>query len=203
MKLLSAGFAVPRQGLTIPLMKDSAKPEQNGNSSSDWQSNLKRIMIHSPNYGFQVIEGEEDLPLQFFRRYGHPVRNRLREIMQICIMISFTFVFPTGLLLSIIWMPSPLQFWWLSYQLYTVLTMYWYRYGGGTNWSTTAARLASHLAEAESNSKLPIYLATGETGKALEISLCTTFHDGFASARKHALELLQFENGPLDPGAAK
>ena len=46
--------------------------------------------------------------------YGHRIRSRGREIIQIFVVVAFGLVFPVGLMCSIIWMSVDLQYVWLG-----------------------------------------------------------------------------------------
>ena len=79
LKILSACFSIPREGLVTTSRSSSAK-------GSD--PIVKTKIIPNGN-GFQVIEGEESLIVQFFRHFGHPIRSRRREILQITVVTAF------------------------------------------------------------------------------------------------------------------
>ena len=70
----------------------------------------KLFEVNTHGHGFLVVEGKESVVLQFFRHYGHPIRNRARELIQISIVVAFGLVFPIGLMCSLIWMPVVLQY---------------------------------------------------------------------------------------------
>lgn len=82
----------------------------------------------------------------FFRHYGHPVRHRFREVVQLGTVVAFCALFPLGLLCSLVWMSVELQYLWLGYQLYTTVAMHIYRYSGGRTWASTEERAAQRLA---------------------------------------------------------
>lgn len=75
-----------------------------------------------------------------------PIRHQFRELVQLGTVIAFCFLFPLGLLCSLVWMSVELQYLWLGYQLYATVAMHFYRYSGGRTWATTGERAAAKLA---------------------------------------------------------
>ena len=149
LKLLSAAFTIQREGL---LAKPSAK-EAMGEET-------KRFEVDTYGHGFLVIEGKESAVLQFFRHYGHPIRSRGREIIQISIVVALGLVFPIGLMCSTIWMSAGLQYVWIGYQLYATVAMYMYRFTRAHQWARSEARLAQKLAKGINESSIA-YLQDG------------------------------------------
>ena len=98
---------------------------------------------------FFLIEGPDCVVRQFFRHYGHPVRDsrsafisdRVREVIAIGIVVLYGTIFPVGLL-ALLWLDVKVQFVWLSYQLYTTIAMLICRLGGGSSGGTTEERIA-------------------------------------------------------------
>lgn len=135
LKLLSAFFTIQREALLTKPTEKEADGEE-----------TKRFEVNTHGHGFLVIEGKESAVLQFFRHYGHPIRNRAREIAQISIVVAFGLAFPIGLMCSLIWMPVGLQYVWLGYQLYATLAMYIHRFTKAHQWARTEARLAQKFA---------------------------------------------------------
>ena len=143
LKLLSAIFTIQRDSLlTEPSGKEAIADE------------VKTFEVNTHGHGFLVIEGKESTVLQFFRHYGHPIRSRWREIIQISIVVAVGLVFPTGLICSIIWMPFALQYVWLGYQLYATLAMYAYRFTRAHQWARSEARLAEKFAQGEDEERI-------------------------------------------------
>lgn len=149
LKLLSAIFSVERESLLTKPSANEATVEE-----------AKRFEVDTHGHGFLVIEGKESAVLQFFRHYGHPIRNRSREIIQISIVVAFGLVFPIGLMCSIIWMPVGLQYVWLGYQLYATLAMYMYRFTRAHQWARSEARLAQKFAKGVNEERVA-YLQDG------------------------------------------
>lgn len=142
-KILSAACTVPREGLLArPTKKDQSLEE------------TKRFEVNTKGHGFLVIEGKESVILQFFRHYGHPIRNRVREFVQISIVVASGFIFPIGLVVSLVWMPFGMQYAWLGYQLYATTAMYIYRYTRSHQSATTEARLAQMFARGKSEERI-------------------------------------------------
>jgi len=138
LKLFSAAFALEREGILPPEPLDRLR-----------QQPTRRFEINMQGNGFLIIEGKESAVMQFFQHYGHPIRNRLRETIQIAIVVALGLIFPIGLVCSLLWMPAGLQYVWLSYQLYATIALYVARYTKGYQWNTTDARLAQKFAESE------------------------------------------------------
>lgn len=133
LRLLSLGFQLSREPLAqIPGVS----------SSPEWDYEID--CGHSRSF-FMLITGPSEVVRQFLRHYGHPQRHRLREVVQIAIIVSFGCLFPLGLLCAGIWMPNDIQYVWVCYQVYVVIAMYVSRYVGGHEIATTEARLALPL----------------------------------------------------------
>jgi len=116
-KLLSACFAIHREALHLDLSPEDA-------------NNIAASRLYHPTNGFMVIRGPEKVLQQFSRHYGHPIRNRTRELIQMGFILFLNLLFPIGMV-CLIWMPIPVQITWLGYQLYIAVAMHGYRYFGG------------------------------------------------------------------------
>jgi hypothetical protein len=114
LRLMHALFTLDRQGVPPPKTP-----------SGDEMGTSHAYKIHCPqsNRKFILCSGPRSVVDQFFVHYGHPERNRLRELVQLSIAVSFGAVFPIGLFCTVIWMPPGVSYSWLSYQLYTVCQM--------------------------------------------------------------------------------
>ena len=204
LKLTSAFLTVDRHPLEIPsiLLPQKAYPHQpsQGPGSKDQgaQENKsghhmllqqKKFEIHGLPHGFLILEGNEELILQFFRHYGHPVRNLLREYAQLTIILLFGFVFPAGLLCSMLWMPLGMQYVWMAYQMYTIFTMHVYRYARGKTWASTEERLAAGFVAAAAQGQPMKTFLGGEQGVVMA-ELETTYHSRYREGRKHCDQLL-------------
>lgn len=136
LKLLSALFSIDRE----PLQPyDPTKDEP-----------MQDFEIHCPSSEgcFMLVTGPPSVVLQFFRHYGHPVRNRFLELLQLCVIVLYGCYFPVGLLCSVCWMPPEVQYAWLSYQIYVVLVMHIIRYTGSGSWASTEARIVQAFMKA-------------------------------------------------------
>ncbi|KAL8785648.1 MAG: hypothetical protein Q9195_008545 [Heterodermia aff. obscurata] len=180
LKLLSACFSVPREGLT---------QHQSSHSEKDQHQEVKFEIIPNGN-GFLIIEGEESLVVQFFRHYGHPVRSRGREILQIAIVTAFGLLFPLGLLCSLLWMPPGMQTVWLSYQLYSTVALHIYHFAGGHHWATTEGRICESFRTAEAKHEDARIVFGSDRRTAVHATLTRTSHDSFADGRAHVQTLL-------------
>ncbi|KAK8133129.1 hypothetical protein PG999_001302 [Apiospora kogelbergensis] len=126
-RLFSACFAIHRERLVSTV------------SESSINENPCNFEIHCPQSdgNFMILNGPPSLVLQFFRHYGHPQRDHIRETLQLIIIFIFISLFPIGLLCSTVWMPPDIQYVWLGWQLYVVLAMHVSRYSNvGASTST-------------------------------------------------------------------
>ena len=180
LKLLSASFSILREDLT---------QHQTSNPKKDQRPNVKFEIIPKSN-GFQIIEGEESVIVQFFRHYGHPVRSRGREILQITIVTMFGLLFPLGLLCSLLWMPPGMQIVWLSYQLYCTVALHIYHFAGGHHWATTEERICDSLRVAEAKHQDAHIQFGSDRNTAVYATLTRTSHDNFADGKAHVQRLL-------------
>ncbi|KAK7724807.1 hypothetical protein SLS63_008501 [Diaporthe eres] len=116
LRLISAALALQRTQLEQP-------PRNGFTIENEADEKICHLEVHYPQSEghFLVISGPEKLVMQFTRHYGHPVRNRFREIVQLAAVAVYACLFPAELVCSTIWMPVQVQYAWLSYQLYVVL----------------------------------------------------------------------------------
>ena len=103
--------------------------------------------------GFCLIEGKSELVLQFFRHYAHPERyrrslcgDRFWEVISMLTIAAAIFVYPGGLI-AFIFAPITIQWVWLGYQLYAMIAMHVYRFGGGEHIGTTQKWIARELSQ--------------------------------------------------------
>lgn len=105
--------------------------------------------ISDYDHGFPIIEGPEPLVRQFFRHWGHPLRDnyrdRVREIFGITLIFAFVLYFPLGLL-SMLWLNESVQVLWLSYQLYAIVVMHIMRIRGSNGRGRIEEGMAAQLA---------------------------------------------------------
>lgn len=127
-KLLSLLFHVRREGLQRAPV--ATERRVSGEALGD-AAIADIIELVGLQQGFLLIEGPVPVVKQFFRHYGHPHRNgragivndRWREVFCIAVTYAFVVYFPAGLILSI-WMDESMQYLWLAYELYAVLSMH-------------------------------------------------------------------------------
>ena len=177
LKLLSAIFSIKRENLLTKPSGNEAIVEE-----------TKRFEVDTHGHGFIIIEGKESAVLQFFRHYGHPIRNRKRELIQISIIVAFGLVFPIGLMCSIIWMSVELQYVWLGYQLYATLAMYMYRFTRAHQWTRSEARLAQKFAKSATEERVA-YLQDG-SGNTIMGKLTRIYVDSDGEGQKLLKEFL-------------
>ncbi|KAH7370591.1 hypothetical protein BKA65DRAFT_20764 [Rhexocercosporidium sp. MPI-PUGE-AT-0058] len=182
LRLLSALFAVDREGVKID--------QELGDSVCNYE-------IHCPhsNGNFMLITGPQSVVDQFFVHYGHPVRNRFREILQIVIIVLFGAIFPVGLFFSVIFMPLTIQYVWLCCQLYVVLTMLVTRYFYRVNGTATEARIAKQLSRQLSKDNRSgaedmegtsiLFGQERNCATTVKASLVVTYHDRWRDGKNH------------------
>ncbi|MCJ1387453.1 hypothetical protein MMC18_000296 [Xylographa bjoerkii] len=178
-------FVIPREGL-VKKPRTSWSKEKAAETSQP--ETLKRFEIRSNGHGFLVVEGNESVVLQFFRHYGHPVRARARENIQIAIIASFGSLFLVGLMLSILCMSVQLQYVWLGYQLYATLAMIVYRYGRGHEWGTVEEKLVRIL-EDQKDGEAVVYLQDN-SGDTVMARLSRTYADSYGEGKAAMMQLL-------------
>lgn len=189
--LISALFAVERERL------------MDLTSSASCTDPPCAFEVHSPETqpNFLLITGAPTVVLQFARHYGHPRRNRLREIVQLTAVVAFACLFPLELACSTMWMPVPVQNVWLCYQLYCVLAMHVARYSRRGSASGTAEALAEALSSEDGNydghSSSERCILFGHTRggvETLKITLVSTYHRRYREGRE-ALQTLVRRHG--------
>ncbi|KAF2122741.1 hypothetical protein BDV96DRAFT_561299 [Lophiotrema nucula] len=189
LKIISTGCAVDREKLVVP----DPKPKRAQISAPNLVDEEKRLYeIRNPAGGFVIIEGRADIVLQFFRHYGHPVRAKGREIIQIAMVVAFTLVFPLGLVCSTLWMTDALQKVWVGYQLYATMAMYVYRYAGGHLWATTEEQIGDAFlrSEKESSDGTLLVKLQSSGNSAIGARLERTCHNRFGEAKVYMEELI-------------
>lgn len=182
LKLISTFWSISREDLVHPSL-----------SIADQKAEEPRKMfeIYDPHHGLFIIEGHESVVLQFFRHYGHPVRNRFREVLQFAIIICLGLVFPMGLVISVLWMPDGMQYLWFGYQLYTTLTMYVYRYANTHFWGTTEEAIGKELEMCRSKGQAECIDLRGRDGCIVMATLSTTYYNNLKDAQHAALVMLK------------
>lgn len=183
LKLLSACFTIPREGLVkkVSSVTEREKPLK-----------IIQFVLHLRSPGFLVIEGDDTAVLQFFRHYGHPVRHRTRELIQFGIVILLGFVFPSGLLCALLWMPPTQQYLWLGYQLYATIVMHIQRYSGGHAWATTEERIANVFAKTKDGGSVAIL--KDQAGTSIKATLTRSYVNSYAEGTTFVENILASKN---------
>ncbi|KAL1639153.1 hypothetical protein SLS58_008240 [Diplodia intermedia] len=187
LKLTSTIWAISREDLA-PAPPASADHKRSGGAPEE---RTNKFEIHDPHHGLIVIEGAESVVLQFFRHYGHPARNRSREVLQFAVVVGLGLVFPAGLVVSVMCMPASMQYLWFGYQLYTTLTMHVYRYANTHFWGSTEQALGDAFECADAVE------LRGADGRVVTAALQVTYYGNLREAQQAALRLLE---GP-QPGS--
>lgn len=154
------------------------------------------FQIHCPQSeggDFFLITGPPALVLQFNRHYGHPIRSRFREVSQIFITIALGSNFAVGLLSSSLWMPLPLQYAWLGYQVYAVMAMYLARYSNASNVASTEMNIAKVFNQENGDNKERALLFGNQSDDSATIkaSLVVTYHARYKDGEKCLNKLLR------------
>ncbi|PYH96462.1 hypothetical protein BO71DRAFT_176905 [Aspergillus ellipticus CBS 707.79] len=145
--------------------------------------------------GFFLIEGPTELVLQFFHRYGYPIRgrrglrgDRAREVISMCTVIAYAFLYPLGLV-AFVFAPIGPQIVWLIYQIVAVTAMHFYHYGGGDHIGTTEESVACDLSERQ---RVQLVDRTGERIVAeLESVMVSSAAEGRAVTEDRVKKILE------------
>lgn len=203
LRLTSAYFSLQREPL-ISLASDTVD-----NRECDFE-----IQCPQSNGNFLVLTGTPAVVLQFARHYGHPVRNRTREMIQLGIIAGFLLNFPFGLLFSALWMPLPVQYTWIGYQIYTVLAMITARYLSSFGATTTESYIAKILEqETDEKERALLFGQKRDSNSTIKASLFVTYHRSYGDGKRHAAKLLRHSwsrklpivkahSNPPSPGSA-
>ena len=161
--------------------------------------------VHCPRSegNFMLLSGPPALVLQFFRHYGHPRRDRVREVVQFICVIVLGCQFPIELLCSMIWMPPKIQYVWLTYYLYVVITMHITRYCYIGHSATTEAKIAQAFAGQVRGGIVPASAREGsilfghqrDGSQTLRVDLSVTYHDRNQDGKNRMEELLERATG--------
>ncbi|MCJ1387452.1 hypothetical protein MMC18_000295 [Xylographa bjoerkii] len=148
---LALYFCVPLMlkllAVSVSVRRESLMPGQRPAPHKAQTSDI--FEVDDLKNGFALIEGPVPVVQQFFRHYGHPLRNhglmdRSRELATIALVYAFVFYFPTGLV-SIMWTSEEVQYLWLGYQVYTIVAMHVLRLAGWGGCGRTEERVAKKL----------------------------------------------------------
>lgn len=186
LRLLSALTTIKRENL---LPRRTAKEDE---------EEIRQFEVNTYGHGFLLVEGKESTVLQFFRHYGHPIRDRVREIIQIAIIVVLGLLFPVGLLCSLIWMPVGLQYLWLGYQLYATMAMYTYRFTRNHQRTTSPARLAEIFADGKDEARCA-YLQD-DNGTTVQGKLTRIYVRNYGEGQEVLREYMQRRQGGAPQG---
>ena len=186
LKSLLIGFAVRRGGLMSK--QDLQKVAENEKTDI---TKTEAFEVADPNHKFMVIEGPQPVIVQFFRHYGHPIRDgnslragdRVREMACIIFVCCFFLYFPVGLLMAQ-WSAEDTQYLWLSYQLYAIVAMHINRILGWQDLGRTEKRIAKFLSNGRT-----VWLRT-KSGCAVSASLAVYAVDKNSDGKVKVQELI-------------
>lgn len=146
LKLLSVPLSVRRGP------KSNKMEESSFNRVESKSQKTVLFEISNYDYGFPIIEGNEQDVRQFFKHWGHPLRensrDRLREIGSMALVAVFVFYFPIGLL-SMLWVSHRVRTLWLFYQIYVVAAMHITRLRGSNGGGRTEEGMAEALSQSQ------------------------------------------------------
>ncbi|KAI0189893.1 hypothetical protein F4808DRAFT_467174 [Astrocystis sublimbata] len=138
------------------------------------------LSVRLSDGNFMLMTGPSTLVLQFFRHYGHPKRDRFKEIAQLISIVLFLCILPFELVVSIILMPINLQYVWLGYQIYVILMMHICRYSHWGNPATTEGKIAEAFSK-----------QIREGPETLKATLSITYHSRYREGQETMRVLLR------------
>lgn len=192
LKTISATLSVRREGL-------SSLPEF---EKHDATAEHEIFNIYLPQHGFLLVVGPATLIHQFFRHYGHPVRNgsrfpgnRFREVIAMVLLYCFVLYFPAGLTFTF-WLDDSVQYLWLAYQLYAVLAMHVVRL---LDWQGTG-RTEERVAKSLSQGKTVWLQSLGGTTVSAKVKMEPVL--GIAEGKKRVQDMLYRHYGKNQGGTA-
>ena len=149
LKLISLLVHVERKGIETELTEEIKEPY-----GSD-PNQLAFFKLEDTKHTFFLYEAQPRIFVPFARHFGHPLRDkvhspieakahRIRESISMLVVYAFIAIFPAGLI-SLIWLPSTLQYFWLGYQAYLIFVMHVGRLFGFQETGRTEERISQHL----------------------------------------------------------
>lgn len=179
LKLAATALSLPREGL-------AAEPAAHTDAAT-----RKTFEVRDPRTGIFLLEGTDAAVLQFFRHYGHPRRDRVRETALFGVVAALGLAFPLGLVCSVLWMPPAVQYVWLSYQLYATLAMHVYRYANSHHWASTEQAIADGFERCRRAGVAErVELRDGASGRGVTATLATTYYNNLKDAQGAAARML-------------
>ncbi|KAK1241137.1 hypothetical protein MKX08_001111 [Trichoderma sp. CBMAI-0020] len=140
---------------------------------------------------FMLLTGPKSVAEQFFVHYGHPVRNRFRETVQMAAIVLFGSLFPVGLLLSVTWMPSEIQEVWLCCLKYSAIVMSFLRYSRHDSATSTEAMIAEHFSKQGNENTAILFGLNRDGSETMKVSFAPTYHNRFLEGQARMDELLR------------
>lgn len=189
LRLLSAIFTLHREPL-VPITEAMAKEEH-----QDFEINCPQT-----SGSFMVFTGPPSIVLQFMRHYGHPIRHRSQEILQMAIIVLLGSIFPLGLITSTLLMSRNLQYVWLGYQIYLVAALHFARYSPFVKNVSTQAAIADAFDRRGSDLSRGQSILFGQKRHGLgtiRVELVVTYHERYQEG-KNAAERLLTKHAEMD-----
>lgn len=187
LRLVSALFAVDRKPLE-PLNLASLNED------------ICEYEIHCPQSegNFMLFTGPKSVVQQFFVHYGHPVRNRFREAVQLAMVALFGLLFLFGLFFSVIWMPIAVQKVWVCYHFYSGFAMIVMRYtSSGTSTEVMIAKQfikqeeSLSTIDSEKKETAILFGHTRDGSETIKVSFVPTYHNRFLEGQACMDKLLR------------
>lgn len=176
-KLLAAYSTLRRHDLESPATDDAREVAS--------FSRMTLFTIEHPGV-YMIIRGPIGVVQQFFRHYGHPIRDRPRELFQIFLVGLMGMLCPIGLL-CLMWMPSGVQYCWLGGQLFVILAFHLYRYNDGSICASTMETISDSLSEGKK-----VYIPAWDDQTWIEVEQHIQEVEGVAEARVEIAKIKQF-----------
>jgi hypothetical protein len=99
-------------------------------SARNHLSDMSIFHFYHPRDGLMVIRGPAKILDQFLTHYGHPLRSKPRELLNVLSLFVLDLVYPCGMTF-LSWVPRAVQIAWLAHLLFVTVAMHVYRYHGG------------------------------------------------------------------------
>lgn len=182
LRLLSAIFTLHREPL-IPITDAMAKEEP-----QDFEINCPQT-----SGSFMIFTGPPAIVLQFMRHYGHPIRHRSQEILQMAIVVILGSIFPLGLITSTLLMSRNLQYVWFGYQIYLVAALHFARYSPFVKNVSTQAAIADAFDRRGgdlSGGQSILFGQKRHGSGTIRVELIVTYHERYQEGKNAAERLL-------------
>lgn len=181
LKVFAALTTLEREDLTLT---------HRGKSDDLGPPNTKpKFEIHVPGEGFHVISGPSELVLPFFRHYGHPIRCRWREVLQMFVVAGLGACYPLTFVATFL-LPCEIQAWWTVLQVYLTCAMLIARFAGGDVWGTTEERVGKALVAHENRGGDKSVVLESQTGCLIGARLTRSVHGSYTDGKAEVMRIV-------------